>query len=55
MLKGAVKLMGSIVKASKSKAVPDVIKAGTQAIGLAEKVTKKKKRDEPKKKQKVRG
>jgi hypothetical protein len=48
MLKSALKLGGSIAKAATTKSAPDVLKAGADAVGMASKIAK------PKKKQKNR-
>lgn len=54
MLKNSIKLVGTLAKASKTKSAPDVIKAGTETIGFANKIAKKKKKDESKRKQQAR-
>lgn len=54
MLQKALKAAGTIAKAAKSKSTPDIIKAGTVTVGLLNKVTKKKKKDQDKRKQRAR-
>lgn len=49
MLKIAIKVAGSIAKASKTKTAPDIINAGTKTVGLVNKMAKKKKKDEERK------
>ncbi len=54
MLKNTVKLAGTIAKAAKTKAPIDVIKAGSESLELVQKMAKKKKKDEDKRKQRAR-
>ena len=58
MLKTALKLGSSLAKASKTKAAPDIIKAGAHTIGFVSKIAKpkknKKKKGEEDRKQRAR-
>jgi hypothetical protein len=49
MLGNAIKLAGTVAKAAKSKAVPDILKATSETIKFAGKASKTKKRSEKKK------
>lgn len=46
MLTKTIKTLGSIAKAATTKKAPDVLKAGSETLGLLNKVTKKKKPEE---------
>jgi hypothetical protein len=44
MLRSAIKVIGSVNKAAKSKSMGDVVKAGSDTIKLIDKASKKKKK-----------
>lgn len=48
MLTKTIKTLGSVAKAASSKSVPDIVRAGSETVGLVKKMAKKKKPEEKK-------